>query len=66
MSKDMKYIKPFKKMVMKKNNKSGIDRRKFFKVFGTGAAVSAAAFYGCKNNAESSVAGGEGEIPTDK
>ena len=33
---------------MEKNNKSGIDRRKFFKVFGTGAAVSAAAFYGCK------------------
>ena len=51
---------------MEKNNKSGIDRRKFFKVFGTGAAVSAAAFYGCKNNAGSSVAGGEGEIPTDK
>ena len=51
---------------MEKNNKSGIDRRKFFKVFGTGAAVSAAAFYGCKNNAGSSVARGEGEIPTDK
>ena len=51
---------------MEKNNKSGIDRRKFFKVFGTGVVVSAAAFYGCKNNAGSSVAGGEGEIPTDK
>lgn len=51
---------------MEKNNKSGIDRRKFFKVFGTGAVVSAAAFYGCKDNTKSSVVSGKGEIPTDK
>lgn len=50
---------------MEKKDK-GMNRRRFLKVFGAGAAATTAALYGCApKNGASSAAGG-GEIPTDK
>lgn len=50
---------------MEKKNK-GMDRRRFLKVFGAGAAATTAALYGCmpKNNTSSSAE--RGDVPTDK
>ena len=49
----------------KKNN--DMNRRKFLKLLGAGAAVTSAAIYGCDSKAGKSAAGGgTGEIPTDK
>lgn len=49
-----------------KNNRN-INRRSFLKVFGAGAAVSAAAFAGCTSRKpESSEGTAKGEVPTDR
>lgn len=48
---------------MEKNDKKKIDRRNFFKVLGSGAAISSAAFYGC--NRTKGVTALK-EIPTDR
>lgn len=46
--------------------KKGIDRRKFLKLLGAGAAVSVASFYGCKSNGDSEKNQSQGPVPTDK
>lgn len=52
---------------MEKKHGKEIDRRKFLKVLGVGAAVSTTALYGCGNRQRNTtVGGGPGEIPTDK
>ena len=51
---------------MEKENKHEIDRRKFLKVLGVGASISATSFYGCRDNMKKSVSGGETELPTNK
>ena len=54
---------------MKSNTKKNISRRNFLKVFGTGAVVSTAAFYGCKPK-KSGIVDQTGshsdEVPVDK
>lgn len=49
---------------MEKNNKE-MNRRKFMKLLGTGAAVTSAALYGCQSRQDASSAS-QGVVPTDK
>ena len=46
--------------------KKKIDRRKFLKVFGVGAAATTAGLYGCGRKGPASQSAAVGEIPTDK
>lgn len=49
---------------MEKNNKE-MNRRKFMKLLGAGAAVTSAALYGCQSRQDASSAS-QGVVPTDK
>lgn len=52
---------------MEKKNKKEISRKDFLKVAGAGAAVTAAAMYGCKPKSNATAGTGAlGEVPTDK
>lgn len=46
--------------------KKDMDRRKFLKLLGAGAAVTSAAFYGCRPERKTASGSLSGEIPTDK
>lgn len=46
--------------------KKDMDRRKFLKLLGVGAAVTSAAFYGCRPERKTASGSLSGEIPTDK
>ncbi len=47
-------------------SKKGISRRKFLKLMGAGATVTATALYGCRTERKTDDGGATGEIPTDK
>ena len=54
-------------MIMEKQNKIDLSRRKFLKLTGAGAVATTAALYGCGSNNNVSAGGGTmGEVPTDK
>ncbi len=46
--------------------KKDMDRRKFLKLLGAGAAVTSSAFYGCRPERKTASGSLSGEIPTDK
>ena len=46
--------------------KKKIDRRKFLKTFGVGAAAATAGLYGCKTKGTAPSAAAAGEVPTDR
>ena len=46
--------------------KKDMDRRKFLKLLGAGAAVTSSAFYGCHPERKTASGSLSGEIPTDK
>lgn len=48
------------------NKDKGMNRRRFLKVLGAGAATTTAALYGCKPGNGASSADERGEVPTDK
>ena len=50
----------------KKMEKKKIDRRKFLKTFGVGAAAATAGLYGCKTKGTAPSAAAAGEVPTDR
>ena len=50
----------------KKMEKKKIDRRKFLKTFGVGAAAATAGLYGCKTKGTAPSAASAGEVPTDR
>ena len=62
MSKAIRATEPSKR---KKNmEKKKIDRRKFLKTFGVGAAAATAGLYGCRTKGASEKTAAVGEVPT--